>query len=163
MAFRETLKKAAECLIGANLNKREFEVYQKQSMQERKAIVEQVASKMIEIVKGEDDQNKGKARKRLYAKDKSKYKRMIRCFLDYPLDGMNRDLIEELKSSVRSHILLKDIVEDPDYGDYFLKALQPVIKKAAGDWVQKKGTELGGKAAKWVTDKVIEGVFNLFG
>ena len=98
----------------------------------------------------------------LNQKDKMKYKNIIKCFVNHPLDGMSEEALKKLTKSVEGH-LLDDTIDGQNNGDYLLKAIKPLVKPIIGNFAKKKGEKWGGKAAKWVSDKVVDSLFSLIG
>ena len=159
---RETLKEVSKCLIHATLKRKDFQQYQKQTREEKKAIVEDITNRITELIVSRSSRRKLTMQTKLNQKDEKKYKNIIKCFVNHPLDGMNEEALKKLRKSVEGH-LIDDIIDGQNHGDYFLKAIQPLVKPIIGNFAQKQGEKWGGKGARWVSEKVIDGVFGLIG
>ena len=151
--FRE-IKDVAECLVYFSFNKRMAKLYQKQSKEERKAIVDNLIE-VLELVQRQEATGL-KSTSLVRKNEKKRLQKMLGCFEKYPIDGMNQEQIEKLKSSMHSHIM-DDKYTWPKSQDY----TQDLLKIIAGNLAKKQGEKYGGKAAKWITEKAVDGIFSL--
>merc|ERR1719391_1777757 len=94
--------------------------------------------------------------------EQKRLEKMLGCFEKYPLDGINQDQIKKLKSLIHSHIM-DDKSTWPKSADYTLdlKFLKGPVRIIVGNLAKKQGEKWGGKAAKWIAEKAVDGIFGL--